>query len=264
MEEYWLKQSTDQPLFPDLLWSRPENKAQAGKLLIVGGNLHGFTAPAGAYSAAEKAGIGVTRVVLPDKLQKTVGRMFPEADFAPSTLTGSFAKQALAQLMEDAKWADGVLLAGDFGKNSETAVLLESFLKKYEGISVLSGDSLDYFLESASDLLNRQKTAILADFGRLQALAKRSRPNPPLAHDMGLYELVKALAQWSEEIEASLITYHQDSVVVATGGKVSSTPVKSVKFSELAAYISVWCLQNPPKPFEAMTSSVYEYLMAGA
>src|SRR3989344_7199327 len=113
VEEYWLKQSTDQPLFPDLLWSRPENKAQAGKLLIVGGNLHGFTAPAGAYSAAEKAGIGVVRVILPDKLQKTVGKMIPEADFVTSTPVGSFGRQALAQMIEDARWANGVLLAGD-------------------------------------------------------------------------------------------------------------------------------------------------------
>ncbi|MDO8591435.1 MAG: hypothetical protein Q7R60_00720, partial [bacterium] len=81
---YWLKQTKDKPLFPDLLWSRPENKRLAGKLLVVGGNLYGFSAPGTAYGAALKAGVGTARVLLPDKLQKTVGKLIPEAEFVPS------------------------------------------------------------------------------------------------------------------------------------------------------------------------------------
>ncbi|HXY18323.1 MAG TPA: hypothetical protein VEH48_02805, partial [Candidatus Nitrosopolaris sp.] len=129
----WLRQTPDKPLFPDLLWSRPENKRQRGKLLIVGGNSHGFAAPASAFAAAGTAGIGAARVLLPDATQKTIGTGFTDAVFAPSTPSGSFSRQALAELLENAGWADGVLLAGDFGRNSETAILLESFLDKYKG-----------------------------------------------------------------------------------------------------------------------------------
>ncbi|MEK7561819.1 MAG: hypothetical protein AAB541_03065, partial [Patescibacteria group bacterium] len=127
-DTYWLKQAKDKPLFEDLLWSRPENKRLAGKLLIVGGNLYGFSAPGTAYGAALKAGIGTTRVLLPDKLQKTVGKLMPEAEFAPSTLSGSFARPGLAKLLEEGEWADGVLLAGAFGRNSATAILLDCFM----------------------------------------------------------------------------------------------------------------------------------------
>src|SRR3989344_1974146 len=253
----WLKQTADKPLFEDLIWSQPENKAQAGKLLIVGGNLHGFTAAAKAFSAAEKAGSGSVRVVLPDKLRATVSRLFAEAEFASSTSVGSFSKSALAQLIDQASWADGVLLAGDFGKNSETAIILEAFLEKFDGQVTMCGDSIDYFLHVSDKPLNRKKTVILADFGRLQALAKYSRRTSPLTHDMSLYELVKALAAWSGEVEASLITYHQGSVAVATDGKVSTTSVEPIRFPELAAYTGVWWLQNPSKPFEALTSAVY-------
>jgi NAD(P)H-hydrate repair Nnr-like enzyme with NAD(P)H-hydrate dehydratase domain len=52
----WLKQTSDKPVFPDLLWSRPENRKYAGKLLIIGGNKHGVAAPGIAFSAAQKAG----------------------------------------------------------------------------------------------------------------------------------------------------------------------------------------------------------------
>lgn len=252
----WLRQTPDKPLFPDLLWSRPEQKAAAGKLLIIGGNLHGFTAPAGAFAAAEKAGIGTARIVLPDKLQKTVSKLFPEAEYAPSTPVGSFSRQALADLLERADWADGVLLAGDFGKNSETAILLESFLEKFKGQVTLSGDSLDYFLTASFNTLERENTAIIADFRRLQSLAKHQQPQSALRHSMGLYELVKALGEWSKDTEAALATYHEDNVTIAYRGKVSTTPVKSANLSDVAAYLSVWLLQNPKKPFEAMSSSV--------
>jgi hypothetical protein len=50
----WLKQAQDKPLFADLMWSRPENRIHAGKILIVGGNKFAVTAPAMSYSAAHK------------------------------------------------------------------------------------------------------------------------------------------------------------------------------------------------------------------
>ena len=106
---YWHKQTAEHPLFPELLWSRPENKQHAGKLLIVGGNIHGFRAPAEAYTESLKAGAGATRVVLPDALRKTVSKVFPEIEFASSTPSGSFAQRSLADLLDITNWADGLL-----------------------------------------------------------------------------------------------------------------------------------------------------------
>ncbi len=111
----WHKQTPDKPLFPDLLWSRPENKRQAGKLLIIGGNAHGFTAPAEAFVAAENAGIGTARVLLPDSLQKTVGRIFLSRRVCAQYAKRQFLPESSGGVTRDAKWADGVLLAGDFG-----------------------------------------------------------------------------------------------------------------------------------------------------
>ncbi len=96
---YWINRPS-KPLFPDLLWSRPENKRQAGKLLIVGGNAHGFAAAGEAYADAGEAGIGTARVLLPDSLQKTVGKIFEAGEYAPSTPSGSFSRRALAPLID--------------------------------------------------------------------------------------------------------------------------------------------------------------------
>ena len=259
-DTYWLKQTT-KPLFPDLHWSRPENKRQAGKLLVVGGNAHGFAAPATAYGAALKAGIGSSRVLLPDKLQKTLGKLMPEAEFAPSTLSGSFSKKALAQLLDSAQWADGVLLAGDFGRNSETAILLDSFLDKHEGQVTLAQDGLDYFLDPNSPLIERVDTLGVINLGKLQKLAKHNRPATPVLHSMMLAELVEILHDWTTGKPGSLITRHADNFIAASGGQVSTTPAlqESNWQIELAAYASVWWLQQPQKAFEALTTAIYDF-----
>ncbi len=261
-DTYWLKQTRDKHLFEDLLWSRPENKRQAGKLLIVGGNLHGFAAPGIAYSAALKAGIGSTRVLLPDKLQKTVGKFIPEAEFAPSTLSGGFAKAALAQLLEAAQWADGVLLAGDFGRNSETDILLDSFVNKFDGQVTVAQDSLDYFWMPKSPLIERANTLSVINLGQLQKLAKNNRRSTAVLHSMMLADLVETLHDWTTGNPGQIITRHVDNFIVATGGQVSTTPglEQSNWQVELAAYASVWWLQHPQKPFEALTTAVYDYL----
>src|SRR6476659_3457494 len=91
----WIRQTSEKPAFPDMLWSRPENKRHAGKLMVIGGHKQSFSVPSRAYSGALKAGAGHVRIVLPDSLQKTVGKALPEAEFAPSTPIGSFGRQAL-------------------------------------------------------------------------------------------------------------------------------------------------------------------------
>lgn len=260
-DTYWLKQ-TDKPLFEDILWSRPENKRQAGKLLIVGGNLHGFAAPGSAYGAALKAGIGACRVLLPDKLRKTVSKLMPEAEFAPSTLSGSFSKNALAQLMEEAAWADGVLLVGDFGRNSETAILLDSFLDKHQGQVTIAQDGLDYFLGPNSPLIERADTLAVINLGKLQKLAKHNRPATAVLHSMMLADLVETLHDWTTGNPGIIITRHADHFIVASGGQVSTTAAaqESNWQIELAAYASVWWLQQPQKAFEAITTAMHDFL----
>lgn len=257
----WLKQ-TEQPLFKDLLWSRPENRNLAGKLLIVGGNLHGFSAPAVAYQTALKAGIGAAKVILPSATQKAIGTSFSDAQFAPSTPVGSFSQSALAELLDASQWANSVLLAGDFGRNSETAIMLESFASKYDGQLSIAGDGIDYFLNAGSTLLQRKDSLMVINLGKLQKLAKNNRPSTPILHNMNLQELVSVLADWTNAVTTAFVTKHADNLLVAYKGRVSTTPqpTESNWQLELGAYGSVWWLQQPQKPFEAITSAVYEYV----
>jgi NAD(P)H-hydrate repair Nnr-like enzyme with NAD(P)H-hydrate dehydratase domain len=249
---YWHKQTPDKPLFPDLLWSRPENKSLAGKLLIVGGSAHGFAAVGKAYDEAGKAGIGTARALLPDSLQKTLDKVFAAGEYAPSTPSGSFARQALAELLDASQWADGVLLAGDFGRNSETAVLLESFLKEYKGLLTLAGDSLDYFLDKTP--LNRPETLIVPTFVQLQKLA--SGASVAITSKLDFLHLVDALHELTDKNQLACVLDHENTVFVAAKGQVSTTKgLSDTSDTKLAAHTSVWWLQSPSKTFEALTTS---------
>lgn len=252
----WLRQ-TDKPLFEDVMWSRPENKRFAGKLLIIGGHKQSFNDVSEAYAAALTAGIGTARVLLPQALQNMLKTVFPEAEYAPSNKIGSFGRDALAAWLEAAEWADGVLLAGDFGRNSETAILLESFLEKYDGLLGITGDAIMYFTKNSDALKRRYNAVITTSIDKLQKLAL---PGTVIKQQDDLAQMVNNLSIFTDENKANFITYHSNNILVACRGRVSTT--QSKKFSEIgaAAYAAVWLLQQPEKPFESITSGVYDFV----
>ncbi len=262
MHDYWQRQQPGRPLFPDLLWSRPENRLYAGKLLIVGGNAHGFAAPAEAYVEAEKAGIGVARVLLPDALRRTVGKVFAAGEYAPSTPSGSFSQKALAELMSMAQWADGVLIGGDLGRNSETAILLEKFVEKYDGQLTLSSDGADYFINPQTTILSRPDTLLVLSFSQLQKLATHAKFTTPFTSSMDFLHLVSALHEFTTAHRINLIIDHPDNTIVAVNGQITTTKVatqattSTASTTRLAAYATVWWLQHPGRAYEALVTGV--------
>lgn len=254
---YWHKQTPGKPLFPNLIWSRPETKSAAGKLLIVGGNLHGFAAPAEAYNQAATAGIGMVRVVLPDSIQKMVGSFLDNAYFVASTPSGSLAKAALAELLEHAAWADGVLLAGDLGRNSETAVLLESFITKYPGPIVFTKDAVDNFYSHPLELFERSSVTLVVSLSQLQQLASKAKYPHALRFQMDLLQLVEWLHEFSKVYTCHIVVKHQEYTVVASDGQVSTTRNdQEIWRLATSARAAVWLIQQPRSVYEAITTSL--------
>ncbi len=257
-QTYWHKQ-TAKPLFPELEWSRPENKAQAGKLLIIGGSQFGFVEPSEAYKVAEKAGVGTARLILPESLRKYTGRTFSMGELAPITRSGSFSLQALAAFVDNAVWADAVLVAGGIGRNSETTVLLETFLEKHQGKVALTKDAADLLCTQPIVVLHRPNTLLVVAMGQLRQLGMAAHFPRAFTSQMGLVQLADNLHEFTKRFELAIITRHQNHYVVAVGGQVSTTPVKTeqpIWRITTAATATVWWLQNPSKPFEALTTAL--------
>lgn len=262
MQDYWHKQG-DQPLFPDLLWSKPENKQHAGKLLIIGGHAHGFAAPAEAFAVAQQAGIGSARVLLPDHIRPQIMKFQGptlEMEFAPSTPSGSFSAKSLAELLDASNWADAVLLAGDLGRNSETTVVLEKFIAKTKLPVVIAKDAVDYFTATPEVLLARGNATVVLSLAQLQKLATSAKFPEAITYGMDLLRLVDALHEFTDKYSLNIIVKHNDSILVAVGGQVSSTKTdKDIEESwrvATAAKASVWWLQNLSKPFAALTTAL--------
>ncbi len=257
--DYWLRQDS-KPAFPELEWSRPETKLLAGRLLIIGGTSVGFAAPAEAYGLAVAAGAGSVRVMLPESLRRAVAKLFPEADFAPSTPSGSFAAQALAELLDASLWASGVLLPGDISRNSETTVLLESFLEKYQGQATLTRDAADIFCQQPFTILHRPDTLLVVAMGQLRRLGMEAHFPRAFTSEMGILPLVDGLHEFTKRFSLSIITKHQNQFIVAVNGQVSTTTLRRdqpIWRLSTASAASTWWLQNPTRPFEALTTAVY-------
>jgi NAD(P)H-hydrate repair Nnr-like enzyme with NAD(P)H-hydrate dehydratase domain len=253
--EYWIRQPDGHAAFSDMLWSRPENKMYAGKLLIIGGNAHGFVAPTEAYRFAEKAGAGVIKMLLPDSIRQFVGNSFEAGELAPTTPSGSFSQQALALYLDMAQWADAVLLAGSFGKNSETAILLEKFAATYRGPLAVCGDAADYFVTTPGPVIDRPDTLLALDFGQLQKLAASAHFPQAFTSRLDLVHFVAQLHELAAAHQTNWLASYQGQTFIAAEGQLSSTPIDNNPL-ELACQATVWWLQHPGKPFQAMTTAL--------
>lgn len=260
MDTPWQKQSYSKPLFEDLLWSRPEQKALAGKLLIIGGNSHAIAAPGEAFMLAEKSGAGTVKVVMPDKTRKLIGGKLPLGiELAPSTPSGSFSGEALAPLQSYCAWADATLFAGDIGRNSETAIVLEKLASKMPGLHIYTRDAVDYFANTALTLLGREQTLVVLSIAQLQKLAVSAKYQTAITFDMGLPNLCKALSELTQMHQAHIITQQFNSVITAVNGDVIVTTLESEPDKwrlKVATAASVWWMQNPTKPLEALATAI--------
>lgn len=258
---YWRQQTPDKPLFPEVAWSKPEQRSQAGRLGIIGGNKLGFAGVAEAYSTAHKTGVGHARVLLPDALRKAIPSSITDAVFAPTNPSGSLAKDAAGDMAALAGWAEGILMIGDAGRNSETAILYENFLHDYNGQLTLSRDAVDLVKNSSQTLVERPGTLLVVSFAQLQKLFQSVYYPKVLTFSMQLASLVEALHKFTITYPIAIAVLHKDYLLVAAKGDVTTThwtnPM-AIWRGHIAARAACYWLWNPERVLEATTASLLQ------
>ncbi len=257
--DYWHKQTPGKPLFEDVEWQKPQTKALSGKLLIVGGNKLGFAAVAQAYNDALAAGVGECRAILPDALKSVIDKFAFDCVYVPTNPSGGMNKDALPVIEASAAWADAVLLIGDAGRNSETAIMFEQFLGRSPKPVLITRDAVDLLRANTSELLNREKTTFVVSLAQLQKIFQAVYYPKTILFSMQLSTLVETLHKFTISYPVTIVVFHQNQLVVAHDGKVSTTPWEEVMLiwrGSVAAKASVYWLQNLTKPFEAITTSI--------
>lgn len=252
----WQKQTKDKPLFEDLLWSRPENKRHAGKLLIIGGQAGEFQNISSAYSFAQEAGAGHLRMLLPESLRK-ITEHIQGVEFAPANKGGGFGKTALAQFFDLSQWADHILLAGDFGKNSETTVILDGFLLKNSKTTTISQNALDSIGISFNQLV-RMPLTLVTDRNTFQKIGKAIGTHVPITSLTTYENMGEIIQNISSKSKANFVIMDEEHIWVAVNGKLVSTRSKPVDINALSSYCAVWQMQNPAKPLEALATACFQ------
>lgn len=256
---YWHRQTPETPLYPEVEWSKPEQRSQAGRLGIIGGNKLGFAGVADAYSTALQTGAGEVRALLPDVLKRTIPTAITDTVFAPTTPSGSLARTALPDLTALGAWASGILLIGDAGRNSETAILYEDFITSYSGPLTLTRDAVDLVKNSSGVLAERPSTLLVVSFAQLQKLFSSVYYPKILTFSMQLSSLVEALHKFTITYPIGVMVLHRDTLLVAEKGEVTTTrwenPMAIWRGSVATTAASYW-LWNPGALLKATTASI--------
>jgi NAD(P)H-hydrate repair Nnr-like enzyme with NAD(P)H-hydrate dehydratase domain len=258
--DYWQKQAPDKPLFPDIVWDKPEQKALAGKLLLVGGSSSGFAAVAQAYQDSIKAGIGECRAVLPDSLKKSIGAGTLDCVFVPTNQSGGMSKEGLPAIKAAAAWTDTILYIGDAGRNSETSIVYEQLLQAFpDKLNVITRDAADLVKADWPELLQQPKTIFIMTLAQLQKLFQAVYYPKTILFSMQLTNLVEALHKFTVTYPATIVVFHQDQMVVAQDGQVTSTPwlePMMIWRGTVAARAAVYAAHQPNKILKAITTSL--------
>ncbi|HSW91122.1 MAG TPA: hypothetical protein VLG09_00565 [Candidatus Saccharimonadales bacterium] len=260
LHPYWRKQLPGKPLFPDLEWSKPEQRSLAGRLGIIGGNKLGFAGVASGYTAALDAGVGEVRVLLPDVLRKTVPTTITDTLFGATNPSGSLAKDASVEMHALGSWAQGVLMIGDAGRNSETAIVYEDFLQDYHGQLTITRDAVDLIKNSSQAIVEREDTLLVVSFAQLQKIFQSVYYPKILTFSMQLSSLVEALHKFTITYPVNIMVLHKEYLIVASGGDITTTEWENpmaIWRGSVASKAAAYWLWNPKSSLKAFTASIH-------
>ena len=259
MHDYWKQQQPTKPLFPDIEWSKPEQKTSRGRLGIIGGNKLGFAGVAESYSTSLNTGAGEVRVLLPDCLRKSIPPSMTDVIFAPCNPSGSLSRDALPDLTALGTWASCLLLAGDAGRNSETAIAYSDLIRNYTGQLVITRDAVDLVKNDSEVLVNRPNTTLIVSFAQLQKIFQAVYYPKMLTFSMQLLQLVEAVHKFTITYPVTIAVLHRDTLIVAHDGEVVTTKWETplaIWRGITAARAATYLMWTPTQPLGAITTSL--------
>ena len=191
------------------------------------------------------------RASLPKSITHTI--------FVPSNPSGGLAHDALPGMMELGSWSNAVLLIGDAGRNSETAILYENFIHSYDGPLTLTRDAIDLIRSDSQQLVERPNTLIVASFAQVQKLFSSVYYPKILTFSMHLQGLVEALHKFTLTYPVAITVLHKDHLLVAADGEVTSTSWQNpmaIWRGQTATKATVYWLWHPHNLLAGVTASL--------
>ena len=255
--DYWIK--SDEITDPNIFWNIPEQKT--GVLQIIGGNANNFATEIKQAEFLNSLPIKDVRLMLPDALQSKVPPV-PGINFAPSTESGSFDKSdELKFAVED---ADITLFAGDFTKNSKTAVAISKVLKESTKPVVIARDTIDTIVDSADEFMEKGNITIIATMAQLQKLFRSLMYPKMILLSSPLMPIVEILHKFTLSYPVTIFTFHQEKIIITSNGKVVTTSLNATDYTPIGLFVGdlppkIAALQlfTPGKSLESTQASLF-------
>jgi|GEM_PF-3442542 len=253
------QQTKGKAQYPEMLWSKPENRNYAGKMALIGGNLNGFSNLSNSYALLQKEVINSVSIELPDSLLKKLHGLLPEGIYLPSNPSGGLSKKALSEMLIHSINSDHTLMIGDLGQNSETEILIERFFEEHKGWTTIANDTIDLIGNVPNKILSRGKVNIVLSFSKLQKILTKAKYDKPLTSNLSLQGVAEILQDLTDRYNISIITFYLDKCIYAYSNKVGMAQIPE-DYNLISVKSAVWIMQNPNKIFESISSAVYELL----
>lgn len=255
--EYWHKQT--QPLFADLAWNIPEQKT--GRINLIGGNAQNFSS---VVRTAEYLGshfpLKQVDVVLPDALRNKLPPL-ENLTFTPSTHNGAFAKSL--ELAKVFGQTDSNLLIGDMSHNSETAIAISTAIQSANQPTLITRDAVDLLAPTFGQIITHPHLFLVCSMSQLQKIFRAIYYPRMIMLSQPLVPTLETLHKFTLSYDLVLLTFHQDNIIVAHGGRVVTTRINDTSYTplslwsgQLAAKIAAMNLFSPNKPLEATVAAI--------
>ena len=258
--EYFEK--LDKNPYEDLKWNIPERKQ--GSVNIIGGCSGNFRAE---VKVAEYMGANYpvqdVWLVLPDALKGKLPNL-PNFKFLPSTDSGAFGESQ--KLIDVFGVADFNLVIGDLSRNSVTGRGIASAVKNSEKMTLITRDSVDLLTENQPERwLMNENLIIFASVAQLQKLLRAVYYPKMLLMSQSLVQVVEVLHKFTLSYPASVVTLHNEQILVAGNGIVKAVPLTKSGYSpitlwngEMVTKIVGMNLYNPNRTVEASVCAIFQ------
>lgn len=148
----WLKLSSTNNPYQDLLWGRPEKTSQRGSLVLVCFDSKYLPDTNHLMEQLLLQKPNTLTVILPDKL----ARIIPAAAgfiFCPSTPSGSLAATSEEPVSAAVKAHDVVVVAGGVGSNQETQLLAKKLANNHPNSKWVTTSWEDFYKNSQAEFI---------------------------------------------------------------------------------------------------------------
>ena len=245
---YWTEQLAE-PLFPDIIWNKPQSKIHGPHLTLIGGYRDHFANISQAYSRL----LAISTIInlelsLADSLKPLIRHLNLACPiyYLPTNKTGNLSLKAFETILEIISAISVIYLAGDLSNNSETILLIEQLIDNLTNIIFINSELLQSLLASDCNYLNKNNIVLFFNPSQLQKWLINSHFPMAFKSTMNLLSWAELLHQISLAYHFYLICTYQNQIFLAHRGQIYSQQLNSNLPIDQANYLIINAMAEQP------------------